>query len=41
MDLGQVGQGLKQPGIVEGVPAYGKGVKWGEFSCPFQPKAIP
>jgi len=24
---GQLGQGFEQPGLVEGVPAYGKGVR--------------
>lgn len=28
---GQVGRGLEQPGIVEGVPAHGRGLEQGDF----------
>lgn len=32
---GQLGQGLEQPGIVEGVPAHGRGWNWRFFNVPF------
>ena len=28
---GQVGRGLEQPGLVEGVPAHGRGVELGDL----------
>ena len=28
---GQVGRGLDHPGLVEGVPAHGRGVEWDDL----------
>jgi len=35
---GQAGQGFEQPGLVEGVPAHGRGVRLDDLQGPFQPK---
>jgi len=35
---GQDGWGSEQPGLVGGVPAYGRGLELGDLQGPFQPK---
>jgi len=35
---GQAGWGFEQPGLVGGVPAYGRGLELGDFKGPFQTK---
>lgn len=37
---GEVGWGLELPGLLEGVPAHGRGVELDELQGPFQPKAV-
>ena len=37
---GQVRRGSEQPGLVEGVPAHGRGLDWVAFTGPFQPKPV-
>ena len=35
---GQTGWGFEQPGLVEGIPAHGKGLDLDDLQGPFQPK---
>ena len=35
---GQAGWGFEQPGLVEGVPAHGRGLELDDLYGPFQPK---
>jgi len=35
---GQAGRGFEQPGLVEGVPAHGRGVELDDHEGPFQPQ---
>jgi len=37
---GQVGRGFEHPGLVEAVPAHGRGLDWTALEGPFQPKPL-
>jgi len=37
---GQVGRGSEQPGLVEAVPAHGRGLDWVASEDPFQPTPV-